>query len=388
MSLRFSRLDRPSIRQLKPGQKITEHGISAERLADSDVRFSVNIMVDGARIHRVLGKESEGVTRTQAEQFIQQARADARSDRLSLPTHRKLPLTFVNAADVYLKKLKEINGKDYKNNEQHIRLHLGPYFGKLRLDRVSVFTLQKFQSFCVKKGLAESTVNRILATYRRMGRRLVKWKVISAPLPMIELRKERNERDYVISEDEEQLLLAAAIRDSNPYIWLFIKLGLATSLRHSELLRARFDNFDSERRRLRIQVKGGRWRRQPLTRQITEILVNEREMAKDPRGWVFASLRSESGHLESMRAAFSRCVMAAGMDPAVVVPHTMRHTAVSRLAAIGADIKTIQEFSGHESLSMVLRYAHAQDRAIDSALDRLEQGTIVEHRPARSGSKS
>ena len=231
-------------------------------------------------------------------------------------------------------------------------------------------------------------MNRILATYRRMGRKLMKWKVISSPFPTVEIRKEHNARDYVISEVEEQLLLEAALRDSNPYIWLFIKLGLATSLRHSEILGARFDNFDPERRRLRVQVKGGRWRRQPLTRSITEILVKQSEMAKDPRGWIFPSSRAESGHVETMNIAFARCVKGAGMNPAVVVPHIMRHTAITRLAATGADLKTIQEFSGHESLSMVLRYAHAQDRAIDSALDRLEQGTIAEHPRVRSGRNS
>jgi integrase len=76
---------------------------------------------------------------------------------------------------------------------------------------------------------------------------------------------------------------------------------------------------------------------------------------------------------------FARCVRAAGMNDAVVVPHTMRHTAITRLAAMGARIKTIQEFSGHESLAMVLRYAHAQDHVVDSVLDRLEEGTVVEH---------
>ena len=47
MALKFSRLDRPSIRRLKPGEKITEHGITAERLRDGDLRYSVNVMVDG-----------------------------------------------------------------------------------------------------------------------------------------------------------------------------------------------------------------------------------------------------------------------------------------------------------------------------------------------------
>ena len=32
VTLRFTRLDRPSIRRLKSGEKITEHGITAERM--------------------------------------------------------------------------------------------------------------------------------------------------------------------------------------------------------------------------------------------------------------------------------------------------------------------------------------------------------------------
>ncbi len=39
----------------------------------------------------------------------------------------------------------------------------------------------------------------------------------------------------------------------------------------------------------------------------------------------------------------------------MVTPHTMRHSAITRLAETGTDIKTIQEFSGHESLAMILR---------------------------------
>jgi len=388
MSLRFSRLTRPNIRRLKPGEKITEHGITAERLRDGDVRYSVNVMVDGQRIHRVIGKESEGVTRTQAEEFIARARAEAGEERLSLPKGRKTHLNFAAAADTYLSRLRDIGGKDFVNNEQHIRLHLKPYFGKMRLDRISEFTLQKYRTHCRSKGLSDATINRTLATYRRMARQLYRWKVITVLLPMIPLETERNQRTYVISGTEEDALLDAALADSNTYVWLFIKLGLATGLRHTEMLTARFSDLDPGKRRLRVRVKGGRWRDQPLTRGIATILEREREMATDPDGWVFPSSRSPSGHIEAMGNAFARCVTNAGMDPCVVTPHVMRHTAITRLAITGTDIKTIQAFSGHESLEMVLRYAHAQDRAIDRALDKMEGGTVTEHPNARVHQKS
>ena len=121
MSIRFFRLTRPAIRRLKPGDRITEHGITAERLADGDTRISVNIMVDGERIHRVIGRESDGTTRTQAEAFIERARTEAREQRLSLPSGRKLHLVFAEAAKLYLHELKEVDGKDYANNEQHLQ---------------------------------------------------------------------------------------------------------------------------------------------------------------------------------------------------------------------------------------------------------------------------
>ncbi|MBM3520615.1 MAG: site-specific integrase, partial [Alphaproteobacteria bacterium] len=218
MAIRFSKLDRPAIRRLKVGEKIAEHSIIAERLADGDVRYSVNVMVDGHRIHRVIGRESENVTRTQAEEFIAKARTDARENRLALPKGRKLHLTFNAAADIYLSKLKEIGGKDYANNEQHIRIHLKPYFGAMRLDKISTFTVQKFRAHARGQELTDATINRVLATFRRMGRRLQQWNVMPNPLPVVKLEPERNRRTYVISEEEEERLIAAALNDSQPYI--------------------------------------------------------------------------------------------------------------------------------------------------------------------------
>ena len=77
--MKFEKLTRLNLRKLEIGAIIIEHGIKFERLKNGDGRFSINIMVDGVRVHRVIGKESEGVTREKAEEYISQARADSRS---------------------------------------------------------------------------------------------------------------------------------------------------------------------------------------------------------------------------------------------------------------------------------------------------------------------
>jgi integrase len=108
-------------------------------------------------------------------------------------------------------------------------------------------------------------------------------------------------------------------------------------------------------------------------------------MAENQNGYMFPSKISKTGHIPHVSSAFARCVSRAKLNPKVITPHTMRHTAITRLAISGADIKTIQQFFGHESLEMVLRYAHAQDRAIDAALDRLELASAQPNIPASNG---
>jgi integrase len=372
MGLRFTRLTRPNIRALKPGERITEHGITADCLTNGDVRYSVTIMVDGHRIHRVIGRDSDNTTRTQAEMFIEKVRSEAREDRLSLSRGRKTPLMFSKAAAIYLDGEMEVGAKDLVSKEAHLRLHLVPYFGQMRIERISKFTVEKFRNDMLKRGHSTGQVNRVLSTYRHLGNRLAERGKLQMPLPMIKLKEPDNRRNRVLTFEEENALLEAALNDSNPYSWLFVKIGLSTSLRHSEILSTRFAGFDAERRRLRVRVKGGRIREQPLSTEMKQVLVRERDMADDPNGWLFPSGKSASGHTEDMKTAFRRCVLRAGLNPAEVIPHTMRHTAITNLAAVGADIPTIQAFSGHLSLKMVMRYAHARDRRVDQAVDKME----------------
>lgn len=378
MAVKFSKLTRPAIRGLKIGAKITEHSIIVQRLRDGDVHYSVNIMVDGQRIHRVIGRQSDGTTRTQAEEFIAMVRSDAKAGRLNLPKGRKVALTFRAAGELYLERLKASDGKNLEEKERHFRLYLMPELGSMRLDRISTFTLEKYRKARKSRGLAAGTVNRHLATYRHMAAKLYEWGLVDAPMPMIKLEGERNRREYVLDREGKNALLESALRDSNSRIWLFIMIGLHTSLRHAEILSARFEHFDAARLKLRVRVKGGIWRNQPLTPTVAKVLTSERQMASDQDGWIFPNSRSRSGHTESMKAAFRRVVIGAGLDPKQVTPHTMRHTAITEMAETGAEGRTIQAFSGHKSREMVWRYTHARDQRVNEAMQRFDSESFGE----------
>ena len=83
MARAFLKLTRAAMRKLPPGETIIEHGITFERLAHGEGVFTVNVMVDGQRIHRVIGRESDGTTRTQAEAFIEKSRLHATQPSLT-----------------------------------------------------------------------------------------------------------------------------------------------------------------------------------------------------------------------------------------------------------------------------------------------------------------
>jgi integrase len=51
----------------------------------------------------------------------------------------------------------------------------------------------------------------------------------------------------------------------------------------------------------------------------------------------------------------------------------LRHTCASRLAQAGVDIKRIQEFLGHKTLAMTLRYAHLTPKHLQVCADVINE---------------
>ncbi len=207
---RRGKLDRPTIRALKPGEKVSGEGIIAERMANGDTRYSVNVMVDGQRIHRVIGLESEGVTLTQAREFIAMARTTAREGRLNLPKRRKTPLSFARAADEYIERLGQEGGKNIPQKRQKLRDHLKPYFGSQRLDAITDFTVGSYKKTRQKAKAATATINRELATLSHLYSKAIEWKWIAAKPFKVKLFEQGPGRIMVLSDEECRRLLKAA----------------------------------------------------------------------------------------------------------------------------------------------------------------------------------
>lgn len=375
MARRFQKLDRAAVRTLPIGGKITEAGIIAERMADRDIRYSINIMVDGQRVHRVIGRDSEGVTREQAERAIETLRTRAREERLDLPTGRKAHQLFRDAADEYLTRLEETGGKNIPIKRRQLRMHLIPAFGADRLDKLSEFGLKKYRKTRIAAGATDATVNREMATLSHMLRSAVSWKWMKADdLPPIPKAAEARKTITILTDEQAEGLMQGAVADQDARLWLFVAFGLNAAMRHREILAVRYDQIDFANRRIFIpQAKAGE-REQPITAALADALARQQKMENEPKGWVFPTLnakQAKGGHRTNMARPFLRAVARAGLEPERVTPHTMRHTAITRLVKAGVDLPTIQRISGHKTLAMVLRYTHVHGLHIDAAIGAL-----------------
>lgn len=375
MALKFSRLTRPSISALKPGELINEHGIIADRRRSGDIRYSINIMVDGRRIHRVVGRESEGVTREQAERLIESYRTKAREERLDLPTGRKVHRTFADVGEDYLTRIEDHpkHGRNIVRKRLHLRERLIPYFKAQRPDRLTDFGIAHYIRCRRDQGAAQSTVNRELSTLSHFLNRCLEWGWIKSK-PKIPKGAETRKQIVVLSEADRQALMEAAKADQDPLTWLFAAIATSTGMRHGEIMRVRWDEIDFDQRRIYIgRAKAGQ-REQPIPPSLASALKDEWTQLGEPKCWLFPTSRGNAKrpHRQTMAPQFRRTVERAKLDPAKVTPHVLRHTAITTLVQAGVDLPTIQRVSGHKTLEMVLRYTHLANEHVDRAVAVLD----------------
>ncbi len=372
MAIKYSKLTKSNCAKLEIGKMIVENGIVYEKTKNNDGRFSINICVDGKRIHRVVGYESDGTTRTQVENIISQIKNDAKNDRLNLPKNRKTHLKFVEASQIYIQCLKETGGKSIEKKEQQLRMYLVPFFKNYIVSEIQTFDIERYKKERSQTSISKSTINREIQTLSHMLNCLVEWGKVPSKNCKIYKFKENNARITYLTNDQCNRILDIASRYPNQYIYPFILIGLETAMRRSEILSIRLEDIHLDKKMIFIpQAKAGA-REQPITENLAKFLSEYIPMIDRTQPYLFPSKNAKSGHLEWIDKAFRAVVKEAGLDPHIIVRHTLRHTAITHLVQAGVDLPTVQRISGHKTIQMVIRYSHQNGAHIEAAMDKLE----------------
>lgn len=258
--------------------------------------------------------------------------------------------------------------------------------------------LEHYLAALEASGFAATTAARRLSAMRRFFRFLHAERMRNDdPSSALEGPKRGRPLPKILTEPQVDALFEAAAREEGPAgarLRCLLEILYAAGLRVSELVSLPANTLANAQgsggRALVIRGKGGKERLAPLTPSAREALAEYAEhrdgfLPDDPsrRGkaerFLFPS-RAAQGHLTRERFALMLKDLAAkaGLKPAMVSPHVLRHAFATHLLARGADLRAVQKLLGHADLSTTQIYAHVLD-------ERLRETMNAAHPLARRG---
>lgn len=245
-------------------------------------------------------------------------------------------------------------------------------FGSWPLDTITRMEAQGWVRSLERDGRGPVAINKAVQLLTSLLEEAVQeGKLPANPARKLRLPPVRRQPDRLITLDEEAVLLDALPTAQDRRM---VEVLLDTGLRYGELAGLHAHRVDMLRRELHVvetltqhgtvkpYPKSRRSRRTvPLSDRALEALAGQ----MPAEGLLFRSLRRSPGKTThgpvSQPNWRQRAWLPAAslLDSPVPTPHDCRHTALSRLVAAGVDVKTVQEFAGHESLSTTMRYLHS-----------------------------
>jgi len=235
--------------------------------------------------------------------------------------------------------------------------------------------VRAYVSGLARRGMSPATQSRRVSALRQFFRFLLS-EGLRADDPTLSLDRPKPRRGLPksLSVGEVEALLAAARaraeRDGPPGRRLaalrtlaLLELVYATGLRVSELVSLPASAARGERPFLIVTGKGGKERLVPLNEAARAAMQTYRAALKErgrEAGRHLFPADSASGHFT--RQAFARDLkdigVEAGVSPARLSPHVLRHAFASHLLAGGADLRAVQTLLGHADISTTQIYTH------------------------------
>ncbi len=259
-----------------------------------------------------------------------------------------------------------------------------------RIDRIDEGIIEEYV-VARRATVGPATVNRELATLRRMLRLAHEWKEIQR-VPRIRLLSGERVRDFVLSRKQEEIYLAACRQPLHDIAVLMLETGLrigeTLNLEWKDIILEPINGARFGFLRVREGKSKNARRIIPLTDRASTTLTSRRESGTS--AFVFAN-REGNPYVGTSLNHLHRDLCAPKVEgkrrpifPADFVLHSLRHTMLTRLGESGVDAFTIMRIAGHSSIVVSQRYIHPTPEAVERAFERLQlSGKGPEIQPKR-----
>ena len=287
----------------------------------------------------------------------------------SIPLYRDL-------ADMHLQDAK-LHQKSYATTEMVIRVHILPRWGKVRLSDINSRAVAVWLGEKRAAGLAPATVEKIRVIFGRsfeLGRR---WSIPGTetnPTRGIARKPLNNARERFLSAEEADRLRQAVAASRNTQLRHIVGLLLLTGARVRELLEAKWENVDIERRTWLIPTsKTGKPRHVPLSSDALAIIAALPRFKSCP--WLIPNPDTRKPFV-SIKHGWQQARLVAKL-PGLRI-HDLRHSAASFMVNSGVDLFAVGKVLGHASYQSTQRYSHL---ANDTLLAAVEAGAAKQRLP-------
>lgn len=251
-----------------------------------------------------------------------------------------------------------------------------------------VNTIRKYMAYLNEQNYSKSTTARKLATLRSFYKFLVKRNhITSNPVTSIKTPKQEKKLPKFLEYEDVQRLLNTPPVDS----WLgardraIMETLYSTGMRVSELVALNMDDVDFLGEVIHIRGKGKKERLAPIGSSALQAIQHyiefrNRRMANDSSfdsRVLFANKHGQRLSTRSVRRKMDKYLTMAGLDPAIS-PHTLRHSFATHMLNNGADLRSVQELLGHQSLSTTQVYTHVTTGKIKEIYDNAHPRDLMQ----------